>query len=127
MDWIASTVDAFGQALGIQGLSLDGDGLLALQLEDGAELAIQDLRSAGAPELLVALTKVCSRDPVSALRAALRASDFRHSPHWTLQVGLDDQDLVVGVRLPIGSVMLSSLEDAVDHVLHVHREADHGH
>lgn len=127
MDWIAATVDAFGQALGIHGLSLDGEGLLALNLEDGAELAIQDLRPAGAPELLVALTKACSRDPVSALRAALRASDFRRSPHWTLQVGLDEQDLLISVRLPIGSVMLSSLEEAVDHVLFIHREADHGH
>lgn len=126
MDWVASTIDAFGQSLGIQGLSLDGDGLLAMNFEDGAELAIQDLRAQGAPELLVALTKACTDSPEAALRAALRRSDFRRSPNWTVQVGLDERDLLINIRLPIGAVMLSSLEDAVDHALRVHREADRG-
>lgn len=126
MDWVASTIDAFGQSLGIQGLSLDEDGLLAMNFEDGAELALQDLRAQGTPELLVSLTKACTGSPEAALRVALRRSDFRRSPIWTVQVGLDGRDLLVNIRLPIGAVMLSTLEDAVDQALSVHREADRG-
>lgn len=125
MDWIASTIEAFGQAMGLQGLRLDEDGLLALNLEGGAELAIQDLRPQGAPELLVALTKATT-DTEQGLRAALRRSDFRRSPQWTVQVGLDERELLINVRLPLGAVMLSSLEEAVDLALAVHREADRG-
>lgn len=126
MDWVASTIDAFGQSLGIQGLSLDEDGLLAMNFEDGAELALQDLRAQGTSELLVSLTRACTGNPEAALRAALRRSDFRRSPNWTVQVGLDERDLLVNIRLPIGAVMLSSLEEAVDQALCAHREADRG-
>lgn len=126
MDWVEATVDAFGESMGIQGLRLDEDGLLALNLEGGAELAIQDLRPQGSPQLLVALTKACDADPEAGLRAALRRSDFRRSPNWTVQVGLDERELLINIRLPIGAVMLSSLEEAVDLALAVHREANRG-
>lgn len=126
MDWIESTIDAFGQSMGIQGLRLDEDGLLAMNVEGGAELALQDLRAQGSPELLVALTKACTGRPEACLRAALRRSDFRRSPNWTVQIGLDERELLINIRLPIGAVMLSSLEEAVDLALAVHREADRG-
>lgn len=126
MDWVESTVDAFGESMGIRGLRLDEDGLVAMNVEGGAELAIQDLRPLGAPELLVALTKACGANPEAGLRAALRRSDFRRSPHWTVQIGLDERELLINIRLPIGAVMLSSLEEAVDLALAVHREADRG-
>lgn len=126
MDWIESTIDAFGQSMGIQDLRLDEDGLLAMSVEGNAELAIQDLRAQGSPELLVALTKACTGSPEASLRAALRRSDFRRSPNWTVQIGLDERELLINIRLPIGAVMLSSLEEAVDLALAVHREADRG-
>lgn len=126
MDWIATTIDAFGQTLGIAGLSLDDDGVLAMEMEGGAELAIQDLRPLDTPELLVALTKACSGEREASLRAALRLGDFRRAGQWAVQVGLDGDELSIGIRLPVGAVMLSSLEEAVDQALAVHREADHG-
>jgi type III secretion system chaperone SycN len=126
MDWIATTIEAFGQTLGIAGLSLDDDGLLAMEAEDGAELAIRDLRSLGAPELLVVLTKAVAGCREDAVRSALRLGDFRRSNAWAVQAGLDEDDLTIAVRLPIGAVMLSNLEQAVDLVLALHREADHG-
>ena len=126
MDWVATTIDAFGQTLGIPGLSLDDDGRLAMDADDGAELSFCDLRPMGAPELLVALTKAVTGNREDALRTALRLGDFRRANSWAVQAGLDDDELMIAVRLPIGAVMLSSLEEAVDLVLSLHREADNG-
>lgn len=126
MDWIATTIDAFGQSIGIEGLSLDDGGLLAMEAEDGAELAFQDLRAMGTPELLVVVSKAVASNREGALRTAFRLADFRASGPWAVQAGLDDDELTVAVRMPIGAVMLSSLEEAVDLALSVHREAEHG-
>ena len=126
MDWIATTIDAFGQSLGMEGLSLDSDGVLAMDAEDGAELAIQDLRALGTPELLVVLSKAVAGPGEAAVRAAFRLADFRHANPWAVQAGLDGEELVITVRMPIGAVMLSSLEEAVELALSLHREAEHG-
>ncbi len=123
MDWIATTIEAFGQSLGMAGLSLDEEGLLAMDTEDGAELAFQDLRAQGTPELLVVLSKAVPGPREAAVRAAFRLADFRQSNPWAVQASLDGEELVIAVRMPIGAVMLSSLEEAVDLALSVHREA----
>lgn len=126
MDWIDAAVESFGQSMGLPSLRLDADGMLALTLDDGSEIALQDLKPHGGQDFVVTLTKTCAIDPARALRSALAAADYRHSPQWAVQVALEERDLVVTLRVPRSAMLQSSLEEAVDRVLTFHQEANHG-
>lgn len=126
MDWIDATIRSFGQAMGMDHLELDNEGLVALTFDDGGELALQDLHPLGGNEFLVSLVKPFPGDPQHGLRTALKAADYRLGAPWTLQVGQHGHELLVTLRMPRSALMPSSLEEAVGRVQRFHEELARG-
>lgn len=120
MDWVSHTVSAFGQSVGIHGLALDADGCALFALEPSGMLYLQDLMPAGGDEVLVVLARPLPSPPAASMRRALRLADFRASAAWNTQVGLRGEDLVVSLRMPRPSFMLSALEEAVEALFDFH-------
>jgi type III secretion system chaperone SycN len=120
MDWVSHTVSAFGQSVGIPGLSLDTDGCALFALEPSGMLCLQDLLPAGGEDVLIVLARPLPSPPAACLRRALMLADFRANAGWNTQVGMRGEDLVVSLRMPRHSFMLSALEEAVEVLFDFH-------
>ena len=120
MDWVADTVSSFGQGMGLPGLALDETGSIILALESGNTLCVQDLNDDGNSEVLVVLAQPLPQAPAIAVRQALQLADFRASPTWPMQISVRNDNLVVTLRMPRHSFIVSALEEAVDALFDFH-------
>jgi type III secretion system chaperone SycN len=120
MDWVSDTVTAFGQSMGIPGLALDPDGYVLFTLENGGILCVQDLQPEGGQDVLITVAQPLPAPPAASMRKALRLADFRASPLSQIQLALRGEDLVVTLRMPRHSFVLSALEDAVEALFDFH-------
>ena len=120
MDWVSDTVFAFGETLGLPALALDEDGYLVFALEPSGTLCVQDLQGSGSNEVLVMLAQPLPQVPAIATRQALQLTDFRGNPTWPIQLGVRNDNLVVTLRMPRHSFIVSALEEAVDALFDFH-------
>jgi type III secretion system chaperone SycN len=127
MDWVSHTVSAFGQSVGIPELTLDNDGYAMFVLEPGGMLCLQDLAVAGGDDMRVMLSRPLPTPAAACVRQALRMADFRAGSPWVMQLGLRDGDLVVTVRMPRHSFMLSALEEALEALFEFHGRVSQAH
>lgn len=120
MDWVADTVSSFGLAMGLPGLCLDEKDCIVLALESGSTLCIQDLNYADSSEVLVVLAHPLPQVPAVTARHALCLADFRNSPTWPMQLSVRNDNLVVTLRMPRHSFIVSALDEAVDALFNFH-------
>lgn len=119
MDWVSHAVSAFGQSVGIPDLALDNDGGLLFTLEPEGVLCLHDLLPSGGNDVLIILAKPLPSPQAACLRRALLMADFRANPSQ-VQLGMRGADLVVTLRMPRHSFMLSALEEAVEALFDFH-------
>ena len=120
MDWVSHAISAFGESVGIPDLALDTDGYALFNLEPSGMLCLHDLQPTGGGDVLIILAKPLPSPPEACVRRALQLADFRKTPVWQMQLAVRDSNLVVTLRMPRHSFMLSALEDAVEALFNVH-------
>jgi type III secretion system chaperone SycN len=120
MDWVSHAVSAFGQSVGIPDLALDHDGALLFTLEPEGVLCLRDLLPSGGDDVLVIVAKPLPSPQAACLRRALRMADFRTNPSSQMQLAMRGADLVVTLRMPRHSFMLSALEEAIEALFDFH-------
>jgi type III secretion system chaperone SycN len=120
MNWVDQTIAAFGQTIGIPGLSLSPNGSVDLVLEHGGSLSLRHLGDSVPAEVVVQRSKPLEFAPERQIRRALRLSDFRHPSSWPTQVAVDDDLLILAMRMPERSFSLDSLEQAISELVRMH-------
>jgi type III secretion system chaperone SycN len=113
MSWIDSTVREFGQSVGIESLRLGEDGIVAFEMEEGAELSILCPPGDNAGDIVVTMRSRFERDGEAA-RLALRLCHFRACGPWQVQAWGAAGEITLAMRVPRRSFVLNSLEEAVD-------------
>lgn len=113
MHWIADTLRAFGETIGLPDLALDDDSSVTLALESGDQLAMQYVADAVGAQMVVTHSRAVYGDPARMLEPVLRLADFRRGLPWSLQAGLQEGRLLLGVRLPERAFSLTTLLEAL--------------
>ncbi|MDB5853460.1 MAG: hypothetical protein JWR22_1501 [Herminiimonas sp.] len=88
MDWVAQTITAFGQDIGVPDLALGPDNRLSLEMQSGGALDIIYLPEVPSGQVLLVRGRPLDRDASRVAAKALRIADFRQtpevaSPGWT--------------------------------------------
>ena len=120
MNWVEQTVAAFGQTIGIPGLSLSASGSVDLVLEHGGMLSLRHLGEKAPAEVVVQRSKPLGFAPERQIRRALRLSDFRHPSSWHTQVAIDNDLLILAMRMPERTFSLDSLEQTISELMRMH-------
>ncbi len=120
MNWVEQTVAAFGQTIGIPGLSLSANGSVDLVLEHGGTLSLRHLGDNTPAEVVVQRSKPLGFAPERQIRRALRLSDFRHPSSWPTQVAIDNDLLILAMRMPERVFSLDSLEQVISELMRMH-------
>lgn len=114
MRWINDTVAEFGHSIGIPSMRLDESGNLRLNAEDGSNIGIIYINSLSPAE--VVLYRAISLDYLTPdqFRKALKLVDFRHPRHWQFQVGCSSKQLVLAIRFPERTFIVSTLGEGFE-------------
>lgn len=120
MDWVTDTVADFGNTMGLPGLTLDAEGYTVFTLPPDGMLCLQDLQAAGSHEVLVVMGQPLGHARSARVRRALQLADFRGADAWALQPAIRGDNLVVTLRMPRHSFILSALEEAIDGLFDFH-------
>lgn len=118
MNWIHDAVAEYGRQLGIDGLRLDANGAVQLQLQSGGLLAVEQARRGDADEVLVYLGSPLGFEGPRRLRAALTRAHYSNTAGPSVQVACrgdgPDALLLILVRMPERDFTLQSLGHAFD-------------
>ena len=118
MNWIQDAVAEYGRQLGIEGLRLDANGAVQLQLQSGGLLAVEQTRRGEIDEVLVYLGSPLGFEGPRRLRAALARAHYSNGTGQAVQVACRGEGpealLLVIVRLPERDFTLQSLGQAFD-------------
>jgi len=109
MRWINETVAEFGNSIGIRTMRLDDSGQLRLNAGDGSHIGILYVNTVSPAE--VVLYRSISLDYLGSdqFRKALRLADFRHTRPWQIQAGCNSRQLILSIRYPERSFIVSAL------------------
>jgi hypothetical protein len=77
MDWVAQTITAFGQGIGLPDLALGTDHRLSLEMQSGGTLEIIYVPEVPAGQVVVIRSRPLDRDASRVAASALRVADFR--------------------------------------------------
>ena len=114
MNWVDETISAFGQSIGIPTLALDQQRKLRFKFENGGSIALHHLQELSLPEVLVIRSEPLAYITSEVMRQALRVADFRvPSGDWQFQVGCNQRDLFLGMRIPERAFAMNVLEQAL--------------
>lgn len=114
MNWVEQVVSEFGQRIGLPQLSLDDSGSIHLETMDQSSLGIFFVSDAPQPEVVVYRSMSANYLNGTQYRAALQSANFRNPQPWPLQAACDQRELIVAMRIPERSFMVSSLEKALE-------------
>ncbi len=103
----------FGRRMGLPGLSFNGEGSLALDVERMGRLYLEKRETDGGAELLVYLTRPCPPHDTDAPARALSLCHYRHAHPFTLSAGLHRDQLIVLTRLDERESTAARIEQAV--------------
>ncbi|RYX93973.1 MAG: hypothetical protein EOO28_16445 [Comamonadaceae bacterium] len=120
MDWVSNTVADFGNTMGLSDLALDDDGYTVFSMPPDGMLCLHDLQPSGGSEVLVVMSQPLSHPQALRARQALLMADFRGNPAWGMQPAIRGDNLVVTLRMPRHSFILSALEEAIDGLFDFH-------
>ncbi len=109
MDWMAQIIDDFGRRIGVPGLALDENGRLRMAMKDGTGIGLLQVNAGGSREIVVYRSCPLAYLSAHTFRLALRLADFRQPNPWPVQVGINQRELVLAMRLPGRAFSTSSL------------------
>ena len=121
MNATADLLSAFGQALGLADFRWPADGLAAFAFDQRGLLSLEVIDQT----LLVYLSRDCDlrSDARTPLAAALRLCHYRQRWPFTVQCALrEESQLVFLIRLPLATVTLPELEQALDLLTRLHEQ-----
>lgn len=127
MDWVAHAVASFGDSVNMPGLALDQDGCALFTVESDGVLSLQDLQVVGGNDVLISLARPLPPPHAPNARRALTMAHFKANPIWDTQLALRGGALVVTLRMPRHSFMLSALEEAVESLFSFHARLEQSH
>jgi type III secretion system chaperone SycN len=120
MDWVAQTITAFGQDIGVPDLALGPDNRLTLEMQSGGALEIIYVPEVPAGHVVVVRSKPLDRDASRVAAKALRLADFRQAAEWPVQAGLRDNHLLLSTRIPERAFVLNTLQQALVELQKLH-------
>ncbi|MDB5823486.1 MAG: hypothetical protein JWR21_2190 [Herminiimonas sp.] len=120
MDWVAQTITAFGQDIGVPDLALGPDNRLSLEMQSGGALDIIYLPEVPSGQVLLVRGRPLDRDASRVAAKALRIADFRQTPEWQVQAGLRDNHLLLSTRIPERAFVLNTLQQALAELQKLH-------
>lgn len=114
MNWVEQVVGEFGQRIGLPQLALDERGSIHLETMDESSLGIFFVSDSPQPEVVVYRSIPATYLGATHYCAALQSANFRNPQPWPLQAACDQRELIVAMRIPERSFMVSSLERALE-------------
>lgn len=120
MDWIAQTITAFGQGIGLADLALGTDNRLLLEMQSGGTMEIVYVPEVPAGQVVVIRSRPLDRDASRVAAQALRMTDFRQAADWQVQAGLRDNHLLLAMRIPERAFVLNVLQQALAELQKLH-------
>jgi hypothetical protein len=114
MNWAEQVVSEFGRRIGIPQLALDANGSVRLETADDAGLGIFMVSAESQPEVVVYRSFLSTYLTPDQYRAALQSANFRNPQPWPMQAAYDQKELIIAVRIPERSFMVSTLEKALE-------------
>lgn len=116
MSQFAKVIEAFGQMLGVQRLSLNEYGVVQLKLESGLTYALEEAEDALLVQLLFS---VSTFEGLNIKKRLLLLADYRKykkNPIYVLRYSSDS--LILQMRLPPEELSIQSLEQSMEYLLH---------
>ncbi len=123
MDWSEQVITEFGHQIGIQGLKFNDDQRLHLKLDDDITIGMGCVSEIPIPEFLVYLSKSSVYLLREDLKKILFLSNHQKLTDWPLQVGCSKNKIFLCFRIPLRSISLSSLNEAISSLKSVVKEA----
>ena len=114
MNWAEQVVSEFGRRIGLPQLAFDTNGAIRLETADEASFGIFMVSAGSQPEVVVYRSTLSTYLKPDQYRAALQSANFRNPQPWPLQAACDHKELIVAVRIPERSFMVSTLEKALE-------------
>lgn len=116
MSQFAEVVEAFGQRLGVQGLSLNEHGVVQLKLESGLTYALEETEEVLLVQLLFSISTFEAGEIKKRL---LLLSDYRkpkRNPLYVLRYS--SESLILQMRLQPEELSVQSLEQSMEYLMH---------
>lgn len=123
MDWIQQAVRQFGDTLDIENLYFDASDGVELALESGEILGIACSPELASQEMLVYVGAPLDFDPLLQMEHALWLGNARHGAAPYLQPAIIDKRLILAVRMDARAFSLSTLDEAVWHLVDMQHQA----
>lgn len=121
MNWVEQTISDFGNSIGLPSLALDYNGRVRFSLQQGGNIAIQNLPDLALPEVVVTRSEPIAYASPELFRQALRIADFRTPSAWPLQAGCNQRELFLAMRIPQRAFAMNVLEQALVQLTSLHK------
>ncbi len=108
---LSTAIADFGQRLGMNALSLNADGMLALDIAGLGKLYLEEHPTDNAVELLIYLLAPRQTVDWDLPRRALAECHYAHAYAWPVWTGIYKDQLMVLTRLPERKVTGQTLEN----------------
>lgn len=117
MNWKLDAISEFGRRMGLEGWTLNAQGVAQMQFPSGALLAVEPVEE----EVLVYTVHDASHAPPAQWLDALKRCHTQRRGSWPMQVGCrttaSGTEIVVLTRVPERALTAQHLEEAVLTVL----------
>ena len=116
MSQFAEVIEAFGQRLGVQSLSLNEQGVVQLKLESGLTYALEETEEVLLVQLLF---HVPSFEAGKIKKRLLLLADYRkYKKHPFYVLRYSSESLILQMRLQAEELSVQSLEQSMEYLMH---------
>lgn len=116
MSRFAEVIDAFGKMLGVEGLALNNQGVVQLQLANGLIYALEETDDV---LLLQLLFSVPQFDALTAKKRLLLLADYRYIKNMPLYVlSRMPTEIILQLRFETEALTAQNLETAMEYLLY---------
>ena len=122
MNWIDHAITEFGRNIGIPSLQLNSSLRLKLKLENDCFINIQHMPELTLPEVIISRSELLNYLNEKQFRAALKLANFRKQTIWPVQVGCNEKELLIAMRIPERSFSLNVLEQTIEQLTLLHKK-----
>ena len=120
MDWVDSTVQEFGEAVGLPGLAFNENGVVSLDMDS---LGVLQIERSGS-RVTLCLARPLPQHDDQVCRAALAQCHYRDMGAYPVSAGLRNNDtLVFLVHVPERAFSIPELEHCFDALVRAHDAA----
>ena len=114
MNWAEQVVNEFGRSLGLHELSFDAHASIRLDAADNTGIGLFLITRPPQQEVVVYRSIPTTYLSPAQYRAALQSVNFRNPYSWPLQATCDQKELMIAMRIPERSFMVSTLEKTLN-------------